>query len=99
MAMAAENCLSSSQINKIDNEKLVSETCIQNEISSSCSETFFNLFFLSSFQVRPKVQLQTLLKDAGADKDVFTMKEVGRKGFTGHFVTTEGWIMGGDTWA
>ncbi|KAM9467737.1 E3 ubiquitin-protein ligase Mdm2 isoform 1-T2 [Clarias gariepinus] len=46
--MAAENCLSSSQINKIDNEKLV----------------------------RPKVQLQTLLKDAGADKDVFTMKEV-----------------------
>ncbi|XP_034169139.1 E3 ubiquitin-protein ligase Mdm2 [Pangasianodon hypophthalmus] len=46
--MATENCLSSSQINKIDNEKLV----------------------------RPKVQLQTLLKDAGADKDVFTMKEV-----------------------
>ncbi|XP_046729881.1 E3 ubiquitin-protein ligase Mdm2 isoform X1 [Silurus meridionalis] len=46
--MAMENCLSSSQINKIDNEKLV----------------------------RPKVQLQTLLKDAGADKEVFTMKEV-----------------------
>ncbi|KAI4887324.1 hypothetical protein NFI96_006288 [Prochilodus magdalenae] len=46
--MATESCLSSSQINKIDNEKLV----------------------------RPKVQLQTLLKDAGADKDVFTMKEV-----------------------
>ncbi|XP_062852958.1 E3 ubiquitin-protein ligase Mdm2 [Trichomycterus rosablanca] len=46
--MAAENCLSSSQINKIDNEKLV----------------------------RPKVQLQALLKDAGADKEVFTMKEV-----------------------
>ncbi|XP_026853424.2 E3 ubiquitin-protein ligase Mdm2 isoform X2 [Electrophorus electricus] len=48
MSMATESCLSSSQINKIDNEKLV----------------------------RPKVQLQTLLKDAGADKDVFTMKEV-----------------------
>ncbi|XP_017563091.1 E3 ubiquitin-protein ligase Mdm2 isoform X1 [Pygocentrus nattereri] len=46
--MATESCLSSCQINKIDNEKLV----------------------------RPKVQLQTLLKDAGADKDVFTMKEV-----------------------
>ncbi|GAA6067494.1 E3 ubiquitin-protein ligase Mdm2 [Tachysurus ichikawai] len=46
--MTTENCLSSAQINKIDNEKLV----------------------------RPKVQLQTLLKDAGADKDVFTMKEV-----------------------
>ncbi|XP_076849042.1 E3 ubiquitin-protein ligase Mdm2 isoform X2 [Brachyhypopomus gauderio] len=46
--MATDNCLSSSQINKIDNEKLV----------------------------RPKVQLQTLLRDAGADKDVFTMKEV-----------------------
>ncbi|XP_072530223.1 E3 ubiquitin-protein ligase Mdm2 [Salminus brasiliensis] len=46
--MATESCLSSSQINKIDNEKLV----------------------------RPKVQLQTLLKDVGADKDIFTMKEV-----------------------
>uniref|UniRef100_A0A671LCR0 E3 ubiquitin-protein ligase Mdm2 n=1 Tax=Sinocyclocheilus anshuiensis TaxID=1608454 RepID=A0A671LCR0_9TELE len=46
--MATENCLSSSQINKVDNEKLV----------------------------RPKVQLKSLLEDAGADKDVFTMKEV-----------------------
>lgn len=46
--MATESCLSSSQISKIDNEKLV----------------------------RPKVQLQTLLKDVGADKDVYTMKEV-----------------------
>ncbi|XP_066525707.1 E3 ubiquitin-protein ligase Mdm2 [Hoplias malabaricus] len=46
--MATESCLSSSQINKIDNEKLV----------------------------RPTVQLLNLLKDAGADKDVFTLKEV-----------------------
>uniref|UniRef100_A0A673FMM3 E3 ubiquitin-protein ligase Mdm2 n=1 Tax=Sinocyclocheilus rhinocerous TaxID=307959 RepID=A0A673FMM3_9TELE len=46
--MATENCLSSSQINKVDNEKLV----------------------------RPKVPLKSLLEDAGADKDVFTMKEV-----------------------
>ncbi|XP_077090136.1 E3 ubiquitin-protein ligase Mdm2 [Siphateles boraxobius] len=46
--MATESCLSSSQINKVDNEKLV----------------------------RPKVQLKRLLEDAGADKDVFTMKEV-----------------------
>ncbi|KAI7791713.1 E3 ubiquitin-protein ligase Mdm2 isoform X1 [Triplophysa rosa] len=46
--MATESCLSSSQINKVDNEKLV----------------------------RPKVQLKSLLEDAGADKDVFTMKEV-----------------------
>lgn len=37
-----------------------------------------NVVFFCLFQVRPKVQLQTLLKDAGADKDVFTMKEVGR---------------------
>lgn len=29
-----------------------------------------------SLQVRPKVQLKSLLEDAGADKDVFTMKEV-----------------------
>ncbi|XP_026065660.1 E3 ubiquitin-protein ligase Mdm2-like isoform X1 [Carassius auratus] len=46
--MATESCLSSSQISKVDNEKLV----------------------------RPKVQLKSLLEDAGADKDVFTMKEV-----------------------
>ncbi|RXN10959.1 E3 ubiquitin- ligase Mdm2 [Labeo rohita] len=46
--MATESCLSSSQINKVDNEKLV----------------------------RPKMQLKSLLEDAGADKDVFTMKEV-----------------------
>ncbi|XP_026767540.3 E3 ubiquitin-protein ligase Mdm2 isoform X1 [Pangasianodon hypophthalmus] len=46
--MATENCLSSSQLNRIYNEKLL----------------------------RPRVQLHTLLKDAGADKDVFTMKEV-----------------------
>ncbi|TRY85308.1 hypothetical protein DNTS_034065 [Danionella cerebrum] len=46
--MAAESCLSSSQISKVDNEKLV----------------------------RPMDQLKRLLQDAGADKDVFTMKEV-----------------------
>uniref|UniRef100_A0A8C2DLX2 E3 ubiquitin-protein ligase Mdm2 n=1 Tax=Cyprinus carpio TaxID=7962 RepID=A0A8C2DLX2_CYPCA len=46
--MGTESCLSSSQINKVDNEKLV----------------------------RPKAQLKSLLEDAGADKDVFTMKEV-----------------------
>lgn len=46
--MATENCLSSSQINKVDNDKLV----------------------------RPRVQLKRLLEDAGADKEVFTMKEV-----------------------
>nr|XP_023681656.1 E3 ubiquitin-protein ligase Mdm2 [Paramormyrops kingsleyae]XP_023681665.1 E3 ubiquitin-protein ligase Mdm2 [Paramormyrops kingsleyae]XP_023681671.1 E3 ubiquitin-protein ligase Mdm2 [Paramormyrops kingsleyae] len=46
--MATENCLSDSQINAVDNEKLV----------------------------RPKVQLQTLLQQAGADKEIFTMKEV-----------------------
>ncbi|KAJ8402440.1 hypothetical protein AAFF_G00369290 [Aldrovandia affinis] len=46
--MATDNCLSSSQINVVDSEKLV----------------------------RPKVQLQTLLQHAGADKDIFTMKEV-----------------------
>ncbi|XP_051977148.1 E3 ubiquitin-protein ligase Mdm2-like [Xyrauchen texanus] len=46
--MATESCLSSSQINKVDNEKLV----------------------------RPKVLLKSLLEDAGADKEVFTMKEV-----------------------
>ncbi|XP_056604755.1 E3 ubiquitin-protein ligase Mdm2 isoform X2 [Triplophysa dalaica] len=46
--MATESCLSSSQINKVDNDKLV----------------------------RPKVQLKSLLEVAGADKDVFTMKEV-----------------------
>lgn len=28
------------------------------------------------FEVRPKVELQTLLQQAGAEKDVFTMKEV-----------------------
>lgn len=31
-----------------------------------------------SLQVRPKVQLQTLLQQAGADKEIFTMKEVRR---------------------
>ncbi|XP_051544848.1 E3 ubiquitin-protein ligase Mdm2-like isoform X1 [Myxocyprinus asiaticus] len=46
--MATKSCLSSSQISKVDNEKLVI----------------------------PKVQLKRLLEDAGADKDVFTMKEV-----------------------
>ncbi|XP_026087258.1 E3 ubiquitin-protein ligase Mdm2 [Carassius auratus] len=46
--MGTESCLSSSQINKVDNEKLV----------------------------RPKAQLKSLLEDAGADKEVFTMKEV-----------------------
>ncbi|KAL2088233.1 hypothetical protein ACEWY4_017061 [Coilia grayii] len=44
----AENCLSSSQVNTADNEKLV----------------------------RPNVQLQTLLRQAGAEQDVFTLKEV-----------------------
>ncbi|KAL0967260.1 hypothetical protein UPYG_G00250000 [Umbra pygmaea] len=44
----AENCLSSSQTNTLDNDKLV----------------------------RPKDKLHTLLQEAGAKKDVFTMKEV-----------------------
>ncbi|MBN3310395.1 E3 ubiquitin-protein ligase Mdm2 isoform X2 [Amia ocellicauda] len=46
--METDNCLSNSQINAADNEKLV----------------------------KPKGKLQTLLKHAGADKDIFTMKEV-----------------------
>ncbi|KAG7454657.1 hypothetical protein MATL_G00262050 [Megalops atlanticus] len=46
--MATNDCLSSAQMNAVDNEKFV----------------------------RPKVQLQTLLQHAGADKDIFTMKEV-----------------------
>lgn len=46
--MATESCLSSSQINQVDSEKLV----------------------------RPKVQLKSLLVDAGADEDVFTMKKI-----------------------
>uniref|UniRef100_W5NH41 E3 ubiquitin-protein ligase Mdm2 n=1 Tax=Lepisosteus oculatus TaxID=7918 RepID=W5NH41_LEPOC len=46
--MATANCLSSSQINGTDNEKLV----------------------------KPKTKLHALLQHAGADKDIFTMKEI-----------------------
>ena len=64
-----------------DDNKLVSETshCLIYRLLTETDYFLFDWMFLFlCVKVRPKVEFHTLLQDAGATKDVFTMKEVQR---------------------
>ena len=81
--MTSENCLSSSQINTADNEELVIKQPQHTNPAFLCAQFLHNeiskhylMFFCFSSQVRPKVELLSLLKHAGANKELYTMKEV-----------------------